>query len=365
MNPFLFNKKIDLVDFGDLKLFMFKDDNLYNIAVAESRKNQSIKDYQRRIKKIGYPASPVNPQNIDQISDSRYGTYLVLNHLWNQNVDFAVLDIGSHIGDFGLKIGNSIRTFGQKNQVVLFDPTEAGALVSYNIELNGLSEIVRHENLAVGDYDGLMLFTQAPGFSDSSHLVVTNNSASTDLDSRWQTFREKTFTEKVSSLKRILATNMRSKTEKSAIPPSFDFIVRGVDILHYLEKSKLHQHLFAKIDIEGFDTIVIDRLLQLLPERLISMIFEFAPRAYGNPGNAIGYLKKLSGSFCLFDLYYSPNPTRFRLIEPDNLAQLVADVEQRTYAYTDIFALDRRTPQYEMIRMRLSALEERRDEIVL
>ena len=95
------------------------------------------------------------------------------------------------------------------------------------------------------------------------------------------------------------------------------------------------------------------------------MIFEFAPIAYGNSENTIKYLEKMSDSFYLFDLYYSPNPTRFNLIEPETFTEFIADVEQRKYRYTDIFALDKRTPDCEIIKTRLSELEGTPDEIVL
>lgn len=42
MNYCACDKQIDLVDFEDLKLFMFKPDNLYNIVTPKERKNQSV-----------------------------------------------------------------------------------------------------------------------------------------------------------------------------------------------------------------------------------------------------------------------------------------------------------------------------------
>jgi FkbM family methyltransferase len=365
MNPFLFNKKLDLVDFDDLKLFMFRDDNLYNIAVAENRKNQSLADYQKLVNEKGFPASLVTPQNIGEVSKSRFGVYLFVNHLWENKIDFTVLDIGSHIGDFSLKIGNFIRTFGNKNRVIAFDPTEAGALVNYNIELNGLSEIVHHEDLAVADYDGLMLFTHTPGFSDSARLAKEEKTAAATSNSRLNNFLQKPLDEKISALQRAISGKLNPSTQAQNVPPSFDFIVRGVDILNYLKAHSIDNNLFLKIDIEGFDTIVIDRLLKLLPDRLISMIFEFTPTAYQSDEKALEYLQNLSNSFYLFDLYYSPNPTRFRIIESEKFTELLADVKQRKYAYTDIFALDKRTPDCEKIKKRLAELTETADEIVL
>jgi hypothetical protein len=91
MNPFLLNKGIDLVDFEDVKLFMFKNDNLYNIVIAESRKNQSVIEYQKFIRENDYLHSLVTPENVDQISKARFGIHLFLHHLWQHDINFDLL----------------------------------------------------------------------------------------------------------------------------------------------------------------------------------------------------------------------------------------------------------------------------------
>lgn len=362
MKPFLYNKNIDLVDFEDLKLFMFRNDNLYNIAVSENRKNQSLTDYQKHISQNGYLPSLITPENVDEISDPRFGVYIFLNHLWKHDVDFTILDIGSYICDFSLKIANCIRTFQKQNKVISFDPTEAGALVSYNIELNGLGEIVRHEDLAISDFDGLMLFDYTPGHSDSAHIAERVGNAPTHSTNKMQSFLQKPLKEKLS-----LLTNKISRTIKKTKPPlsSYNFIARGVDILSYMEREKIVGNLFIKIDIEGVDMIVINRLLQLLPERLISIIFEFAPRDYDSFNDAVIYLKNLGETFYVFDLFYSPNPTRWRLIDATKCESFVRDVAERKYRYTDIFLLDKRTPDCNALVERLSKLKETPDRIMI
>lgn len=361
MKPFLYNKKIDLVDFEDLKLFMFKNDNLYNIAVSENRKNQSLATYQKEIQQNGFPRSRVTPENVNEIKDSRFGVYIFLQHLWENKIDFTILDIGSYICDFSLKIANFIRTFEKQNKIISFDPTEAGALASYNIELNGLGEFVKHEDLAIADFDGLMLFDYSPGYSDSTHIAERSEQP-TPSTNRLQNFRQKSFTEKLS----LLSNKLQRMVTKPAAPvPSYNFIAGGVDILNYLEREKIVGNLFVKIDIEGVDVIVINRLLQLFDERQISIIFEFAPRAYANKDEAASYLKNLSQSFYMFDLFYSPNPTRFRLIDSAMCEKFVDGIATRPYGYTDIFLLDKRTPDCSRLVERLSGLKESPDRIVL
>ena len=129
MDRWVCNEQIDLVDFEDLKLFMFKHDSLYDTAIPGARKNQSLPQYQQFIRQHGYPDSVVGPENVAKLSQARFGVCLFMHHLWQQGVDFTVLDIGSHIGEFSLKMANCIRTFGQANQVIAFEPTEVGELM--------------------------------------------------------------------------------------------------------------------------------------------------------------------------------------------------------------------------------------------
>lgn len=366
MNPFLLNKSIDLVDFDDLKLFMFKDDNLYNIAVADNRKNQSVEDYQKFVAQNGFPPAPLTPANIGDEQSARRGVYLFLYHLWQRDVSFTVLDIGSHIGDFSLKTGNFIRTFKKNNQVVSFDPTEAGALVGYNIKLNGLEAIVSHENLAVADFDGVMLFSYSPGFSDSSHLASRDAAPARRGKNRVEHFLQKSFKEKVESVRWNVTSRVNRIFRQAEEIPSYNLIVEGVDVINYLHEKKITGNLFVKLDIEGFDSVVINRLAELLPGRLIWLIFEFNVKSFGGQESAAAYLGEMQNSFYLFDLFYSPNPTRFRLIESaDKLREFVSDITERKYGYTDIFALDKRTPDCDALVGKLSGLTESADDMTL
>jgi FkbM family methyltransferase len=366
MNPFVCNKQIDLVDFEDLKLFMFKHDNLYDIAIPKARKNQSLAQYQEFIRQHGYPRSMVSPENVTSLSQARFGAFFIMHHLWQHGVDFTVLDIGSHIGDFSLKMGNCIRTFGQANRVIAFDPTEAGALMDYNIELNGLGKIVKHEDLAVSEFDGLMLFDYSPGFSDSAHIVRENYPETRGVSTRLHNFWCRSLRGKAVSIGKFLTLKLHKLTPAGARISSYNLIVRGVDILSYLEQHDRDEHLFVKIDIEGFDSVVINRLLQLLPTRLVSIIFEFAPSwSLGGFEQAGGYLRKLGGSFHLFDLFYSPNPTRFNLITPSEIGRFVDEVSQRAYGYTDVFLLDKRIAECDQLVHRLSSLVAEPDRMVL
>jgi FkbM family methyltransferase len=370
VNRWVCNEQIDLVDFDDLKLFMFKHDSLYDTAIPEARKNQSLPQYQQSTRQHGYPHSVVGPENVGKLSQARFGVYLFMHHLWQHGVDFTVLDIGSHIGEFGLKMGNCIRTFGKANRVIAFDPTEVGELVRYNIELNGLGDIVKHEDVAVSEFDGLVLFAYTPGLSDGAHIVREDpgtKGAFSRLDNFWRnSLKGKSLRGKAVSIGKVLRFKLHRLRPGSRRISSYNLIVRSVDILSYLEQHHYDQNLFVKIDIEGFDSVVVNRLLQLLPTRLVSIIFEFAPSwGLGGFDQARAYLERLCPSFHLFDLFYAPNPTRFKLITPAQIGRFVAEVAQREYGYTDVFLLDKRTPERDQLVHRLSSLTAEPDRIVL
>jgi len=364
------DEEIDLVDFDGLKLFMFKHDYLYDHAVPNPRKGQSLRDYQQSIRKHGFPQSVVRPENVGRLSQARYGVYIFMHHLWQQGIDFAVLDIGSHVGEFGLKVGNCIRTFARTNQVIVFEPTEVGELVRYSIELNGLGDIVKHEDLAVSEFDGLMLFAYTRGFSDGGHIIQEDSGAQGGfgrLGHFWrQSMRGKSLKSKIECVSKVLRSKLSRLAPGSRRVSTSALIVQSVDILSYLERHHCDQHLVVKIDVEGSDSVIINRLLQLLPKRLVSIIFEFAPtQVAGGFGQAQSYLEGLSRFFYLFDLFYVSNPTRFNLISPSEIRRFVIEVARREPGYTDLFMLDKRTPECNQLVRRLSTLRAEPDRMVL
>lgn len=364
------DEEIDLVDFEGLKLFMFKSDYLYDHAIPNTRKNQSLRDYQQSTRLHGFPQSVVRPDNAGSLAQARYGVYLFMHHLWQQRVDFAVLDIGSHVGEFSLKIANCIRTFAQANRVIAFEPTEVGELVRYSIELNGLGDIVKHEDLAVSDFDGLMLFTYTRGYSDGGHIIQEDAGAQGGfgrLSHFWrQSMRGKSLKSKIECVSKVLRSKLGRLAPGRRRISSSTLVVQTVDIISYLERRHCEQHLFVKIDVEGSDSVIISRLLQLLPTRLISIIFEFAPtQVVGGFAQAQSYLEGLSQSFHLLDLFYVSNPTRFNLIAPTGIRRFVIEVASREPGYSDVFMLDKRTPECDQLLHRLSSLSTEPDRMVL
>jgi len=229
---------------------------------------------------------------------------------------------------------------------------------------------VKHEALAVSEFDGLMLFRYTPGYSDGGHIIQEDaraQGACGRLSHFWrQSMRGKSPKSKIECVSKVLRSKLSRLAPGSRRISSSTLIVQSVDVLSYLERNHCDQHLFAKIDVEGSDSVIINRLLKLLPTRLVSIIFEFAPtQVAGGFEQARSYLESLCESFHLFDLFYVSNPTRFNLIVPAAIRRFVAEVASREPGYTDLFLLDKRVPECDQILHRLSSLVAEPDRMIL
>jgi FkbM family methyltransferase len=353
MDALLSNKKIDLVDFEGLKLFMFRDDNLYNNFIPAHRKNQSIDNHYKVInQKNKYPTPSISYHTCEENKDPRSGLFIYFKHLLDHNINFTVFDIGSHVGDFAIKCGHFFRDAGKDIHVISFDPSPAGMLVPYNIEINGLTKLNKHEALAVTEYDGYFVFNFREGNSDSSKLSF----------SKEMPLREKLKFYMGSSLKFKIQTAFRLSTAAfRRKAKTFDIIVKGVNLQDYLTRNSITQHLFLKVDVEGYDETLIRNIIPLKKDRNISFITELHVDF-----NSVAFLQEMSEHFYIFDLFYCPNPTRFKLIQPDYFKDFVNDdLKNRTYGYTDLFLLDKNTPNVDVLINKLNSLKEKKGEMVL
>jgi FkbM family methyltransferase len=355
MHPFLYDKKLDLVDFEDLKLLMFRDDVLYDIAVAPERKRRDLREHFLSVARNGYPKSVVSPANLDRVSAPRLGLFLFLYHLWQQGLEFTVLDIGAHIGDFSLKVANFARTCQRPLTVIAFDPTPAGALLAYNIQLNGLQDYVRHEDLAVSDVNGLIKFQAAKGYSDSPSAVLAR-APQESVGARFARFLK-------SKHKRNYLYDWMANFKGREV---YEFIAPSVVISDYLDRRGIQGHLVVKIDIEGLDQVVIADLLPRAERNLVSIITEFTPGNFASLAAAASTLQEWCRSYVIYDIFYSPNPTRFDRVQPEAALRFARQIqEDRRYAYTDLLLVPKAVPALEGLLQRLDALERAPDAYVL
>lgn len=353
MDGLLSNKTIDLVDFDGLKLFMFRNDNLYNNFIPEPRKNQSADKYFRSINEDQrYPVPTITYFNCLENDDPRSGLFIYFKHLIDHTIDFTVFDIGSHVGDFAIKCGHFFRNAGKDVQVISFDPSPAGMLVPYNIDMNGLGKFNKHEKLAITEHDGYYIFNFIEGNSDSSKLTFSKKA---NIWEKLKFYWGSSLAFKISTAFRLLLSFL-SRRKKA-----FDIIVQGKSIEHYLRENGVDNNLFLKIDVEGYDETLIRNILPLKKNKLISFITELQVDS-----DSLAFLHELKEHFYIFDLYYCPNPTRFKLIKPEDFESFInQDLKNRKYGYTDLFLLDKKTPEVDTLITKLGLLKEKKGEMVL
>jgi FkbM family methyltransferase len=353
MDELLTNKRIDLVDFDGLKLFMFKNDNLYNNFVSKQRKNQSLDKYFKTInEEHKYSEPTINYFNCEENNDPKNGLFIYFKHLIDHNIDFTVFDIGSHVGDFAIKCGHFFRHASKRVLVISFDPSPAGMLVPFNISINGLTEYNKHEKLAITEYDGYYIFNFKEGESDSSKLSFSKKMKLLDrIKFYWNT----PLKFKISIAFRLVASIF--KTSKN----SFDIIIKGISIENYLKKNSIDNNLFFKIDVEGYDETLVRNIIPLKKNKLISFITELHVDS-----SSIYFLNELSEHFYIFDLFYCPNPTKFKLINTEDFKNFInRDLKNRKFGYTDLFLLDKNTPNVHLLIDKLKLLGEKTDKIML
>jgi FkbM family methyltransferase len=359
MNPFLYGKKLDLVDFGDIKLLMFRDDNLYENMVSEDRKNRDLHEHFIEVAKNGYSKSLAHPDNIQTTLDPRLGLFVYMRHLWKNNIDFTVLDIGSHIGDFSIKAASFARTFKKKPQIIAFDPTPAGALVEYNARINGVQDCVRHENLAISDINGLIKFRAVKGHSDSP-------SAFDKAPPRGIKGKLDNFLKSKNKIKTLANFFSRFFDKLTKGDQSYEFIARSVRISDYLKDNGITGNLFVKIDIEGLDACVIRDLQKRSESNLVAIVMEFAPGDFPSLEAAAGMLRELGSSFIIYDIFYSPNPVLFERVNQgteDGFAQKID--KKREYRYTDLLLIPKTTPELDPLLKRLDSFQKLKEEYTL
>lgn len=155
---------VDLVDFGELRVFMYTNDLSY-IQLNDKYRRHTPSANKRDFSKPYRSASERYHNGREPLLS------FLLSHYWLHDLDFAVFDVGCQYGTSAMAAAQVILSSGHTNHVYAFDPGEAGRLARYNIILNGLESHVTFECLAVskGTFPGLV-FTET-GHSENNRLV--------------------------------------------------------------------------------------------------------------------------------------------------------------------------------------------------
>jgi FkbM family methyltransferase len=313
LGRFYFADGIDLVNLGDIRAFMLVNDNLYNICVHPGARQYPLAKHYADVGHAGYQPSPAVGGVLDRADDPKFGIYLILAHFIRHHIDFAFIDIGSFVGDVGLRYANFFRTLGVNRHVHCFDPTLAGQLIPYNIAINGLGQYVTHHPRAASAINGYVTFLEQKGHSDSSAAVDSPG---------------------------VVANS----------------IVPSIRLSDFVRQHNI-RNAFIKLDTENQEPAILADLGSFLDESVNAVAFE----CNSGQDDIFRTMASLSRTHYLFDVGYVPKPFLFQLIgeEAGSLEDFRAKVAGRPYGYTDVLALSRTTPGVAALVRRLGALGSR------
>ena len=309
-------RQVDLVDFDSIKLFMFKNDNLYTHAVPDHRKRQDPKRFAETLRNGDAVKAVPSIEDARTTRNPQYIIEAVLAHCWDSGVSAVFLDIGANTGLIGLRIARYAEQSGEKLEVCLFEPGSSARLAAWNIDVNELADRVQLRTEAVSDYSGMAIMHTIPGSSDGDRL-----------------------------------------TDESA--NSVDHVVPTVDILGLLKAAAGDNRVaLVKLDTEGLEPMLIARLESIRETFPTILFFEYMPWRY-DTGKAGGFFEKLSETHSIYDLGYLPNPWHVRPIPKDELKNFEEEVRNRRFGYTDIMAIPDITPGRNALCERLSSFREK------
>ncbi|MBL0189832.1 MAG: FkbM family methyltransferase [Saprospiraceae bacterium] len=341
MNALLINRKIDLVEYDLFYALMFKNDNLYAF-INEKYKNRNLVD-------LGEKKYPNKKLEICEtlIINPKHTVYILLSHLISNKIDFHILDIGAHVGVFSLRCASIFKQLNAHGKITSFNPTNAGALVDFNIKINELEQYINHEMLAISRSGGILNFEYKLNKSDSTRIAKKDNESKFNLLNYFLkapiNVKGQLFIKMFGRFKSIFEKNEQ-----------FSLLCDSVNLLDYLSKNKIETNLIIKIDIEGFDKEIIYQILPKLNGRILGLITEFVTY---NDIKAIDYLNFLSKHFYIYDIGYCPLPYKCQEINVNNFNEFINDVAYRKYGYTDILLINKNMPKVNLLKDRLNQIK--------
>lgn len=170
---FLASRKVEMVDFGDIRAFLYADDLGYK-QIAGTYKGKQPDGERRELSDQRTPAERFANHGEPLIS-------MLLSHFWLERIPFVALDIGCQYGISAIAMAQIIRSCGAQNQVYAFDPGVAGSLAPFNIELNHLTDLIKFEPMAVTAKPGpVMVYTE---LAHSENNRIVNRAADCEFSS--------------------------------------------------------------------------------------------------------------------------------------------------------------------------------------
>jgi FkbM family methyltransferase len=239
--------------------------------------------------------------------------FIYVDVLFSQNIGVRLLDIGAWVGDVAIRLAKFAKFRNARFHAECYDPSYAGTIIPFNIELNGVDGFVVYNPTGVSLVGGPQIFCQVRGHSDSARLQSIGNS------------------------------------EQGAD----NYLIRTVTLSACLPPPDEHTHLIVKIDVEGIDAQLVRQNLDQLADA--TLIVEFAPdQEQYRKDSAAEFIRSLQITHTLFDIYYLPRPTMACLVgDPQQFAE---KIRRRPYGYTDVLAIPLSLPAHDELKLCLSSL---------
>jgi FkbM family methyltransferase len=271
----------DLVNLHGLQFLVPINDNLYDKFINQVNKNQ---------KSIKNSEVTMDPLPIDIYAE-------ILRVIKKKDESLEVVDLGSWVGDFGIRLAKQGKDLQMSIEVHCVDPTHPASKIPRNAKMNGVAELVNWVSKPISFSGGLVNFRTNNGHTDSAHISESGTFA--DIKFKTQEFESITLNDLRSTLK--------------------------------INSLKLF-----KFDLEGIDADFLHNSREFVND---IVIFEFAPsrpewKLWHEKQAYTGWLN----THFLFDIGYAPNPDRFSRVAKEFII-FSESINKRPYGYTDIIAI--------------------------
>lgn len=293
-----FVRNVDLVNFNSCKLFLPKNDNLYDSFCNKQNSTTDLNE----------------PNNTKTISHLLNELIFFLAFKISDKKSVGFIDGGAWVGDVAIQSA----AFCKKNQIEFhahcYDPSFAGCLIPYNISLNQLDSFVTFFPLAISFSNINYLFHQKPGFSDAAHIEENANESE----------------------------------------PVVHYVVESTTLPTCLQKLSITDYLIVKLDLEGgLDLKIFISNDSLCVNHIL--ITEFSI----NPDQSVNreFLKLFLTTHRLFDIGYLPNPFCFNEVTSNEIDSFIHTVNKRLFKYTDLVLLPKNLNNLDKLIQHLSSLK--------
>lgn len=299
--------RIDVVDFGVAKLFMYVNDASYEAVDQASRHyllTKQDRDDAATFAAGGCPASL--KRRFETVKPS--ATTCVLRHLWSLNLPCTAIDVGASYGFESIFTAQFSRVSGHDTPVVAFEPGVTAGLLGQNVLLNGVSALVQVEQAAISNYTGPGLTFGEAGHSENNR-IINRYEAGEDHCSLCQ--------------------------------------VDSLDA--YVARNGITGSLLVKIDTQGGEPEVLDGMAGLLARHLTVLVVEFTPAAIVNRVPPRKFLDRLGALGTLVDLGQSGSIApigdgSLRVIHESAYDDYLKTVESRHYGWSDVLIIPHSMP---------------------